>query len=852
MDKLLFVPIEGARYNFDYEKIVAEINTLVDGESRRFLQFMRFWCQEDLFFLLYFILRVPVNHPWVVDRITEVQNCNDGTLDLWAREHWKALSTDTPILTVNEGWKNHIDLEPGDLVYGLDGLPVKVVANTGIMEGAQCRRINFHDGYLIASSEHEWLVRRKVRARVAGGYGDQRDTYYVDTIKTTDNLPVKDWNYLIPRTPILRTESQLLQLDPYVLGVWLGDGTAAKGEITSADPEIFESFRMAGFTCIESTTGPYGYRIGGLKGILKLMDLLGNKHIPYRYLVGSPAQRLALLQGLMDTDGSCNTRGTAEFTNTNESLVNGVYSLAASLGMQPHLNKFESKNTGRYKPTFQVSFQAYKSMPPFRLKRKLDRCKDGERINKGRYINSVDEIESCPVNCIQVDSPDGIYLAGYNLVPTHNSTIMTYGLNIQEVLKDPNTRIGIFSHTRAIAKSFLRRIKHTLESNELLKALFPDILYQNPITQAPKWSEDEGLVVNRPSVFQECTFEAWGIVDGMPVSKHFSVLNYDDIVVRESVSTPEQIEKVDECFRLSLNLGSYGGKKRVIGTTYHFADQYEKLKDQGGWVVRIHPAEDANGNPVLLSPEILAEKRRQLGPYVYNCQMLLNPVAKEDQRFRMEWLQFYRTLPKQLTLFLLCDPANTKKYKATGGDYTVYFLWGLDSSGNKFLVDVVRDRLTLTERWVYLKRMVGKHRNIQKIGYEQYGMAADIQHFQEMMAKEGVYFTIYELGGNKLSKEDRIARLIPEFEGGKIWLPEHLEYNQKDGKTVDLVKVFIDEEYLSYPFSKHDDMLDAASRIKDEMFGAFTPYDEAEEWEEEEYFQPRMAAASGRSAVTGY
>ena len=408
---------------------------------------------------------------------------------------------------------------------------------------------------------------------------------------------------------------------------------------------------------------------------------------------------------------------------------------------------------------------------------------------------------------------------------SYKSTIITYGLNIQSILKDPNIRIGIFSHTRSIAKAFLRRIKATLESNDFLKSLFPDILYENPTTQSTKWSEDEGLTVKRPSVFQECTVEAYGVVDGQPTSRHYSVLNYDDLVTRESVSTPDQIRKVEECFRLSLNLGTADGKRRIIGTTYHFADLYEMLKKQGGWKVRIYPAEDDNGDPVLRTREQLDELRKQLGPYVYNCQQLLNPVAKEDQRFRAEWLKFYKRLPANLTLFLLCDPANTKKYKQSGGDFTVYWLWGIDSLGNKFLVDVIRDRLLLTERWTKLRNMVRKHNNIQKIGYEEYGMTADIQYFQERMADESFYFTIVPLGGTKLSKEDRILRMVPQFENGKVFLPEELLYKDKDGNTIDLVKTFIQEEYLSFPYSVHDDLLDAASRIEDESFNYWRPYD---------------------------
>ncbi len=427
------------------------------------------------------------------------------------------------------------------------------------------------------------------------------------------------------------------------------------------------------------------------------------------------------------------------------------------------------------------------------------------------------------------------------------STIITYGLNIQKILQNPNIRIGIFSHTRKIAQDFLRRIKLTFEDNEFLKTLFPDILYEKPQTQSPKWSEDDGILVKRGTIYQEMTVEAWGF-DSMPTSKHFDRLNYDDIVTMASVTTPEQIMKVDGAFKISDNLGADDmisgkrGERGIAGTTYHFNDQYEKLKRESGWdpikkeytrdrepgdwIIRIHPAVGEDGLPVLLSPKMLAGKRRKQGPYVFACQQMLTPITKEDQRFKYEWIQRYKKLPINLTLFLLCDPANEKKTKKTGSDYTVYWLWGLDSRGNKFLADVIRDRLNPTERWTYLKKFILKWPMIQKIGYEEYGMTSDIHHIEKMMEAESFYFAKpIPLGGNQLSKADRIARLIPEFESGKIWLPEELYYTDKNGTIVDLVKVFINEEYLFFPFSSHDDMLDAASRIEDEDFNVWLPYD---------------------------
>jgi phage terminase large subunit-like protein len=136
----------------------------------------------------------------------------------------------------------------------------------------------------------------------------------------------------------------------------------------------------------------------------------------------------------------------------------------------------------------------------------------------------------------------------------YKSTIITYALTIQDILRDPESTVGIFSHTRPIAKAFLEQIKRELETNEYLQDLFPEVLYKKPQTEAPKWSLDSGIIVKRKSNPKEATVEAWGLVDGQPTSRHFSHQIYDDVVTLESVNTPDQIAKTTRAWELSLNL----------------------------------------------------------------------------------------------------------------------------------------------------------------------------------------------------------------------------------------------------------------------------------------------------------
>jgi len=183
----------------------------------------------------------------------------------------------------------------------------------------------------------------------------------------------------------------------------------------------------------------------------------------------------------------------------------------------------------------------------------------------------------------------------------YKSTIITYGKTIQDVLAshgdDPlpewngrEVTVGIFSHTRPIAKGFLRQIMREFENNRELIDLFPDILYRDPKKNAPKWSEDDGIVVKRKTNPKESTIEAHGLVDGQPTSKHFYILVYDDVVTLASITSPEMMKKTTEAWENSTNLGVRGGFERYIGTKYHFNDTYKTMMSREAVKSRLHPA----------------------------------------------------------------------------------------------------------------------------------------------------------------------------------------------------------------------------------------------------------------------
>lgn len=397
----------------------------------------------------------------------------------------------------------------------------------------------------------------------------------------------------------------------------------------------------------------------------------------------------------------------------------------------------------------------------------------------------------------------------------YKSTIITFAKTIQDILNDPDITVGIFSHTRPIAKGFLRQIKRELEGNNALKALFPDILYADPQHQSPKWSEDDGIIVKRKTNPKEATVEAWGLVDGQPTSKHFRLLVYDDVVTRESVTTPDMIRKVTDAWALSLNLGADGGKIRTIGTRYHFADTYQEVIKRKAAIPRIYPAtEDGTpeGRPVLMTAEQLAVKRRDMGAYIFACQMLQNPKEDGLMGFNRDDLRFWPA--KQfggMNIYILVDPASSKKH---GSDYTAVFVIGTGTDGNYYVITMLRDRLNLTERAAAVFALHRQYNPI-RVGYEKYGLQADIEHLNDLMNRENYRFEIVELGG-QLAKEERIRRMVPLAEQHRIWLPDTCIRTNRAGQTEDLTKVFIDEEWVTFPLGLHDDMIDCLSRVCDE------------------------------------
>lgn len=350
----------------------------------------------------------------------------------------EALALDTPIATPT-GWTTMGKLKVGETILGSDGRPCRVVGKSPVHTGRPCYRVTFaDDSSVVADEGHLWFARRRggcghgqgCRCALSPGWavrrtGDMRDVTHMSGARPA-------FSYHIPAAAPLALPARSLPLDPYMLGLWLGDGGRGGAMLSVGDADARETSALVR-SCGYATTPSGKNRVsvhgamkhsrqGSLLGGLRRAGVLKEKHVPDVYLRGSVRQRLALVQGLMDSDGHATPAGWCTFVNTNPRLVKAMIELLRTLGYAPSVRWRTDARQGSYLSVAKVGFQGHPGVPVFRLPRKLARIQKPKHTRQSlRAICSVEAVPSVPVQCIAVDSPDHLFLAGEGMVPTHNT-----------------------------------------------------------------------------------------------------------------------------------------------------------------------------------------------------------------------------------------------------------------------------------------------------------------------------------------------------------------------------------------------------------------------------------------------
>lgn len=384
-----------------------------------------------------------------------------GAPSAWTPVPGKLLALDTLVPTP-DGLLALREIRVGATVFDERGEPCKVTATYDDLP-ERAWRIVFDDGLeVLAGGEHQWVTITRGQRK---GYfrrdrprdrhrGPRPEGYPLDwarwgKVRNTDEIASSvlasdgAYQHTIPVARRLRLGERELPVDPYLLGVWLGDGGERDGVITAGfDPDdlmasdaefIARQFIKAGYE-LGAWQPRYGHRTLTLRALgferqLRELGVLGDKHVPQDYLVASGDQRLALLQGLMDTDGGNGHGRGSEFTSKSEALADAVVWLASSLGQRARKSKGDARLRGvSFGPKYRVTWAS--TVPCFRIPRKAARLQGSGNgssemapsvRSQSRQIVRCAPVPIQPMRCLTVDSPNSMYVITDRCLPTHNT-----------------------------------------------------------------------------------------------------------------------------------------------------------------------------------------------------------------------------------------------------------------------------------------------------------------------------------------------------------------------------------------------------------------------------------------------
>ena len=796
------------------------------------------------------------------------------------RYHAKAQSLHSKVLTPT-GWSTIGELSVGSYVIGGDGKAHPVTQLHPVQE-MDLYTVQTHDGrttqcnlghlwnVMIPSNTGKWVTTKSLE-QLLPMYKGLRDGEYRVQIPTC--------------APVEFTEKKF-PVDPYMLGLWLGDGTTTAPAITTMDTEIIEycdsyakghnlSLRIAktkskavtvAFRSAEKTKGKNSL-INGLREL----GVYGSKFLPEQYLFGSVKQRVELLQGLVDTDGSISSDGYQfTFSNKNKQLIAATVSLIRSLGGYARVIECTTTCGGRQFHSQKIVAKLDNGIVPCKLARKVV-------IWKGsvRSFSSITNIEFSKRELGRCISVEGDTYITDDYLLTHNSSAITHAYTLASLLFRESDYCILVSDTERQAIEFLAEIKKDLTGNDDLIELFG-------ISRIVKDTETDIVVEfssttnGKPDQFRIVAKGVGQRLRGLKWDqKRPNLIVIDDAENEENSSSKDQRDKLKRWVNGALIPAlAKRGKVRAVGTVIH-TDSWlastlpdenspltvtEPLKTYSkrlthGWhsiKYRGHPA--IGDYSCFLWPEHRGieffkdeyERLEADGQVdVYAAEQLNNPIDETQAYFRRtDFIDFPPDVRKKmalgefpLNLYSSIDMAVSKSQRA---DYTVIGTIGIDEAGQMYLLDVVRDRFDPDEcareifkiEKEYHPGMIFVEKGLLK-NVIQPLLNRDMAVKHSYPSLESVYAP-----GDKRTKARAIQKIM---RGGGLYVDKQAEWYPA-----------FEDEHLRFDRAPHDDQVDMMALFglrHDDMVNAPTQEEKEEaEWDKE-FGQD---APTGRDSTTGY
>ena len=750
--------------------------------------------------------------------VKQMQRLADDELDLLAISTppgvGKALADDTPILT-RGGWKNHGDIVVGDEVIGLDGEFKRV-----IRVRPKCQLdvlVEFINGERIVCHEnHEWLVydRSAHKERLCETrYIEGRQLYGGGSEQKRGHRYV----FQIPVRPVVCGEHKEL-FDPYALGVWLGDGNGCNPTICNAksDYAIIEKIVQRGNPIAWQTehkvTGIMYYGFSFRKELRKY-DMCHSgrrlpKHIPEEYLTASVEQRLQLLAGLIDTDGTL-YGAKYQYTTNEPSLRDSVCELISTFGWRvcvtTHQPCVSSSGVKAKKEWYIIQFT-----PNMKIPCALERKANKEvRPQRRLAIRSISRVEPKQGNCITVEG-DGMYLAGRSLIPTHNT-----GLGLMFVtwisLRDPMLSSLLGSHSNSILRGMydemMRHIEH--KGEYLWEDIFPKVKL---VGQNAK-----DLMIDYGVRKRFTTIEMTSLGASNSGRLRASNLLYcDDLIPGlETALSADRLDKVWQQYSVDLRQRKMGTAKELhIATRWSVHDVIGRLEEMYEGNSRAEfiklPALDEHDEsnfdyPYNLgfSTEFYRNQREVMDDVSWHCLFMNEPIERDGLLYNADELRRYFELPsvEPDAVIAVCDTKNA------GPDYCVMpiaYQYGSDF----YIEQIICDNSTPDIVEPKIVNALVKH-NVKLARFESNNAGGRVAESVQKAVQAAGGVTHITTKWNQANKETRIIV-------DSSWVKGHCLF--KDETMYDKEYRLAMKQLCGFTMSgknKHDDTPDAFSMLAD-------------------------------------
>ena len=726
--------------------------------------------------------------------------------------HAKSCSIFSDLATPT-GFKKMGDIVVGDTVFGTRG-PTKVIAKSETFYKPCYRAITSDGVEVVVSEDHLWTVYRDRNAKVPETFSTKElyDRY------TNSKDPRA---FRLPDYAPLEYSEKDLPIDPYILGYWLGDGTSERGRITVSDEDRAHAeaeFHNAGYSTSDDK-GRITFTTYGLRTKLGALGLLNNKHIPDIYQFASPAQRLALVQGLMDTDGNARDNGGCRFVNTDLRLIEGLRQLLWSLGVPNSLtkapNKVEWWKDGYVRSDcYVVSFSG---LDCFRLPRKRERLK----AHKGRYSRYIrfEPTETVPTQCIAVDAPDELYLIDKGCIVTHNTKFCSKMFPAWYLGRNPHHKYLQGGHSQDFAeKEFGVAVRDIIKNPNYTK-VFPRATLTSRSTAAGNWMLD-----NRRG-----KYVCKGV--GQKIAGYRGNCGGGDDLIGSKKDADSSTMRNDAWNWLWADFRTRflpGSPIFIIATRWHPDDvigrieQYNREGKGLPWEIInfngiVETEEEAALDPLgrdvgeALWPEyytsdILFDLKATLEGRDWNALYKGRPTDAEGNAVKGAWFGRYDALPQDVKapngtilekrrrrITVSVDTANKATKRAK---YTAIGVWIEDMDRRHYLAEVVRKKVEFNDLVAEIEAAATRW-GADAILVEDKGSGT--QYIQTRQGKAPAPVIPIAPGTN--DKEFRFDGVMPMIEAGEVYIP----------RTARWLPDF-ESEVLAFPNGTYSDQVDMTSQ----------------------------------------